>query len=229
VSDSPTGRIREALRVARDEGLIALLDRVAPYVGVRVLRLMDQPTDAQVDEPPLPDGCVVAEASLADLDALAELRGATHEREARALGAPPLPVREAHRKLFESGHRCFVVRRGDRIEALNWIARDSIRIPFLACELRLRPDEAYAYDAFVDPGMRGHGLGPFLLVSIARQLAGEGVRRIVGLVRISNRSSRRSLTKAGYRAAGSIVCFRIAGRSLRFGNARVAYRSLAQR
>ena len=215
---------RRAFATLRDEGVVALLDRLGPHLGVRRLLLVEQRPNAGATARALPAGHTFDEASLGDLDGLAELRGAEHERSARALGEPLVPVRELHRQQFESGHRCFVVRQGERIVATDWIARGVVRVPFLACELVLAANEAYAYDAFVAHELRGRGIGQALYAWVATRLAREGVGRILGLARVANRANRQATAKAGFRAAGSLTCLALAGRTLRFGDARVAHR-----
>ena len=215
---------RRAFETLRTAGAVALLDRLGPHLGVRHLRLLEQIPSPDSTASAMPDGDDFDEASVRDLDALAALRGAEHERSARALGLPLVPVRDLHRQQLEAGHRCFVVRRGERIIATDWIARGVVRVDFLACELVLGPGEAYAYDAYVAPGLRGLGVGQALYAWVAGKLAREGVVRVLGLARVSNRANRRATAKAGYRAAGSLTCIALAGRTLRFGDARVAHR-----
>lgn len=99
------------------------------------------------------------------------------------------------------GDRCAVVEQEGRIVAWLWIrprgAYDEGGLIF-----HLAHGEAWAYDALVAPGHRGRRLLPGLKQSVARDLAGVGVHRILSTVDRLNAASLRAASRSSRAVAG---------------------------
>ena len=213
-----------ALAILREGGPYALFDRGLSRLGVHRLLVLAQPLAGGVSAAPavaaraLP-ALTLGEAREADLDALAELRAAEHEEVNAALGRPREPVQALLGRLFASGDRCFVARSGSRIVAVLWVTHGEVSVRYLLCDLLLEPGDAYVYDVFVTPELRGRGLATALYHHLASVLVAEGRTRAVMLVRPHNTANLRAAARAGYMRVGMLSCVAAPGRVLHFGRA----------
>ena len=67
---------------------------------------------------------------------------------------------ELIRARLDKGHVCIVVKNGGRIAGYTWA--DPAEVNNSACDYALDPDEAYLYDAFIVPELRGRKLAPYM-------------------------------------------------------------------
>lgn len=103
---------------------------------------------------------------------------------------------------FEGGHRCLIARHGGRLVHVCWVATERAWVEYLATEIPLASDEAYSYDSFAAPDLRGQNLSSSQLKHMLQYLRDNGFRRSVGLVMPENTRGRRTAAKLGYRAFG---------------------------
>jgi GNAT superfamily N-acetyltransferase len=198
----------------------ALLDRLAPRFGLRRLLVMERCVGSAAPAPVrLPAGVRVGEADARALEAMAALgaaavasRAATSARLAR------------YREQLARGDRPFVAERDGQLLALCWAAAGAASVPYLACELRLRGDERYLYDALTRVDARGQRLLPALYTHALAELARHGARRAITLVRPVNRPMLRAMQHAGFTPCGALARLSLAGRTLYLGAPGVAYR-----
>lgn len=94
------------------------------------------------------------------------------------------------------GERCAIVEDEGRIVAWVWIVPQG-SYDEAGLIVHLGPGEVWAYDALVAPGHRGRRLSPGLKHAVARDLAGEGVWRIVSTVDRLNTASLRAASRSG--------------------------------
>jgi GNAT superfamily N-acetyltransferase len=213
-----------AVQVLREEGARGLADRVLSYAGVHrawvIERRLTEPlATAARTAPVADDGLAFGEAGLPDLHALAELRGAEHDQVVERMGRVREPVEALHRRLLAHGDRCFVAREGARVAAALWASRGAQSVPYLWCDLALAADEAYVYDMFVAPEMRGRALARRVHLYAAARLAEAGCVRSVGLIRVYNVPALRTAAHAGYQPIGMLTCVGVRGRALHLGDA----------
>jgi ribosomal protein S18 acetylase RimI-like enzyme len=213
-----------ARNVLREDGLRALFDRVSSRLGVHRLVALEQRFDGPVAAaspvaPATPPDVTFDEASERDLDALAALRAAEHDEITTALGRPREPVHALLARLFAHGDRCFVVRSDERIVAVSWVGRGRTSVRYLLCDLLLSSEDAYVYDVFVAPEVRGRGLATRLYAHVATVMADSACSRAVMLVRVHNGANLRAAARAGYRRLGTLTCVAARGRTVHFGDA----------
>jgi GNAT superfamily N-acetyltransferase len=105
---------------------------------------------------------------------------------------------------LDAGHWCFVARSQGRMVTTSWAATNRAWLDYLSRQLRLAPDEVYAYDSFTAPAFRGQNLGPALTAEKLRYFRAAGYRRMVTDILPENRASLRADAKTGYRPYGLI-------------------------
>ena len=129
-----------------------------------------------------PSGVQVREASLAELATVAS-------------GADPSQTAEDLRERFERGDRCFVAVGPDGAVAhARWVTTRRSHIPELGLDVVLRPGEAYFYNGYTRPNMRGRDVDGRVRSLIFQTLRDQGYESAWSYVRGDN--------AAGMRAAG---------------------------
>jgi L-amino acid N-acyltransferase YncA len=118
---------------------------------------------------------------------------------------------------FAAGQRCFVTRHAGSIVSARWAAVGRVWIDYLELELRLAADEAYPYDLFTVPELRGQAISPITSAAMLRHFQRAGFRRMVGTVLPSNEASLRASAKTGYRTCGWIGRVRVGRWTWRLG------------
>lgn len=212
------------VEVLREEGTVGFFDRALPRIGLRRLLFLErrtEPASTAGADPATP--LALVEAGEADLDALAALRATDQDEASRTGGSHP-SLAQRYRKLTAHGDRCFVIRSEGRVVAAVWVARGAVPVAYVMCDLLLTPDEAYLYDTFVVPELRGRGLASKLYQGVAAQLAASGVSRAVMFVRAHNAPSLQSALKAGFRRTATLGCLRVGARFFHRGRPSVALR-----
>jgi hypothetical protein len=105
---------------------------------------------------------------------------------------------------------CFAARTADgRVVSVRWAARRTARIEFLDCALPLAPDEAYNFDTWTDPPVRGLGVAAATGARLDDVLAAEGVRTVLRAVWPANQQGLRNAAGEGFAPVGSITAVRV--------------------
>jgi GNAT superfamily N-acetyltransferase len=182
--------LERAKEVLRQEGVRSLWFKLLGETVYRRLLLLERPLQ---DPIPTVTACVPIESSLLQQSEVAEY-----------LAFRPEASEAEVRSQLEIGDWCFVARHQGRIVATNWAATNRAWLDYLSRELRLAPDEVYAYDSFTAPAFRGQNLGPALVVEKLRYLRAAGYRRMVCTISPENRASLRADAKTGYRPYSTI-------------------------
>lgn len=94
--------------------------------------------------------------------------------------------------------RCFVVESGGRLVHATWMTTAAAWTREVAGYLRPPAGHAYVYESFTRAQVRGRGVYPFALASIAAWLAETDVHTIWVAVEASNSASARAVAKAGF-------------------------------
>jgi GNAT superfamily N-acetyltransferase len=102
------------------------------------------------------------------------------------------------------GERCFVARTDGEIAAARWITVGRGPAPYLERQLSLTPDEAYQYENYTDPALRGRGISPAGGTRLAHALAAEGFSRIVAVALREVHAAVRAGEKVGYVRTGRV-------------------------
>lgn len=193
MNDSPWSR---AWRTAREEGLGNFWLKSLDALGYRRLYLLRRP----LSEPILdcPTRLPVAMGWLA----LAEVQDYHRFR-------PDTNGHDVTQRLLE-GDRCLVARHEDRIVGAMWGSSTRANTGQLLCnDLSLAAGEAYQFDAYTLPEVRGMGIAPALSVAWLRHLRDEACVDAIRLTFPWNVAALRSHAKAGYRVAAVVHCLRL--------------------
>lgn len=191
-----TGRIGRAWRTLREEGLRSFWFKLVDVLGYRRLFLLSR----SLAEPITP---VEAKLPLT-------MTWLTTAETAEYLQFRPTtdPIRLTAR--FARHERCLVARTtAARIVGTMWVATEVAWIEYLGRELALAADEAYLFDAFTDPAMRGQAIAPALSAELLRRLRKEGCRRALRCTLPENAAALRAHAKAGFQIVarmGRVQC-----------------------
>ena len=99
------------------------------------------------------------------------------------------------------GDQCFIARHEGRIVGACWSATSRAWSAYLSQWITLSADEAYAYDAFIAPELRGLGILPALTREMHGHYGAMGLRRVIIFVVPENTASMTSAI--GYRTIGT--------------------------
>jgi SAM-dependent methyltransferase len=122
----------------------------------------------------------------------------------------------AARDRFGRGERCFAARAPDgRIVSVRWVARGMARIEFVGCALPLGEGEAFNFDTWSDPSVRGLGVASSTGDRLYRALAAEGVTVVLRAVWPENAAGMRNAAREGFARIGVVGCVRL-GRRRRY-------------
>ncbi len=157
------GILRRATEILKQEGLLALWFRVLGEIFYRRVLVMER--------------------SLAEPVPHLEARRAVRmrwlrEEEAAACARsyPGLSEAEVVRRL-RLGHRCLVAEAEGRIVHATWVASSEACIEYLKLDFPLASGQAYLYQSYTTPEMRGQNLGTAGLAAVLRCLRQEGFQR----------------------------------------------------
>lgn len=118
---------------------------------------------------------------------------------------------------LERGDRCFGTTAEGRLVASRWVARGSVEVPFLRAGLRLSEEDAWVWDSWTAPSLRGAGLARAASAAMGDALEPEGVHRLLAGVMVGNRPGRAAVLGSGYRPLGTITSVRaLTSRRVRF-------------
>jgi len=108
--------------------------------------------------------------------------------------------------------RCFVVVSDGMFVHATWLTAEGAWTRELRAMLRPPAGDAYVYESFTRPEMRGRGVYPFALNEIAGWASDHVLRKVWVAVEGDNASSLRAVSKAGFRPAGEVRYRRSQGR-----------------
>jgi ribosomal protein S18 acetylase RimI-like enzyme len=187
---------RRACEVVRERGPRALVFMVLADLGYRRVLLLERWLDDPIDlvTPRVP----VAFSPLEPPQIDEYLR--FHDEAPRA---------SIERRLAR-GDECFLARTEGRIVCASWIARTDFLMGSLSYLYPVAPSEAYLYDSYTAPDLRGQAIAPALGVYVLERLRRAGLVRVTMAVPPENTANRRARAKTGFRECGRID-------SLRFG------------
>jgi RimJ/RimL family protein N-acetyltransferase len=97
--------------------------------------------------------------------------------------------------------RCFVVERGALLVHATWMTTAAAWTREISLYVCPPAGEAYVYESFTRPEVRGRGVYPFALRRIAAWLAATGIARVWVAVEGDNPASLRAVHKAGFTEA----------------------------
>lgn len=187
-------RIRQVRATLRDAGLRGVAVKTLQELRLyRRLGLFEVPL---APDPPRPVDAATGIAvrrladSPEDLAAYAVLR--------------PDAVPDETRARLRRGDDCFVAQLDGRLVSSVWLASGVVPVAYLECELVLGPDEAYAYDAYTQPGLRGLDVGTWRTELMKDHARAAGRRRMLSLQLPENRSQSRRSVRRGYRRLGVV-------------------------
>lgn len=105
-------------------------------------------------------------------------------------------------------HDLVLARRGDALLGWAWIGYERVFLPALGCEIRLAPDTAYFYDAYVRPAARGQGIGRDLVRMRCERVDDRRIERVLSHVLVGNEASLRALRVHGFETIGKTLFVR---------------------
>lgn len=130
-------------------------------------------------------------------------------RYARDIGTDS--ARSFRARLSEST-RCFLVVHDEKIVHASWVTKAGAWTRELRRYFRPPSGDAYVYESFTRPEVRGRGVYPFALEGIVDRLAHEDVVRLWVGVEADNPSSAKAVAKAGFEPGFEIAYRRRFGR-----------------
>ena len=110
---------------------------------------------------------------------------------------------------LRDGDRCLVAWHDGRIVGAMWGSTAKARSPYLGRDLPLATDEAFQFDAYTTPAVRGMGIAPTLSAAWLRHLRDEGFSAAIRLTLPENVAALRAHAKAGYQVTDIIRCVRL--------------------
>jgi len=157
------GVLHRAAQIRREEGWLVLWFRILGETIYRRLLVLER----SLDDPP-PDWrahCPLQTRWLRpeEASAYASLDGALREAEVA--------------KRLSEGRRCWIAEAGGRIVSGWWVASSKAWIEYLKLDLPLAPGEAYLYQSYTPPELRGRNFSTAGLAAAVRALKEEGFRR----------------------------------------------------
>lgn len=111
------------------------------------------------------------------------------------------------------GDVCTIAWSQDRLVHLSWITIAGAWVPELRAVLRPGPGDAYVFDAFTLPEVRGTQVQPAASARLLSWARDQGHRRVTFYVRGSNPSALRIVEKTRARRTGVVWCFRPGNRN----------------
>jgi len=105
--------------------------------------------------------------------------------------------RTAIRERFGRGERCFAATNGEDIISYFWAMFGARRLDELFLEIKLRPNQAWFYNAITVKSARGKGCYPNIIRYMARALKADGFDECFIDAEERNQPSTRGMEKAG--------------------------------
>lgn len=189
--------LRRARELQRAEGARTAWFAALGELGYRRLVLLERRLDAPPAPPTAGAALEVAPLAPADCEEYAAARGD---------GSPAEALRRLRR-----GERCSVGRLDGAIVTSSWVAFDRAYVEYLDMELELAHGEAYHYDAWTEPALRGAGLASHRLAAQLADLRERGTRAVLATALPENCAGFAPLDRAGFRAVGTLARVRVPG------------------
>jgi hypothetical protein len=191
-----TRAIHRSVDVLRAEGWTSLFLRTLQELRLyRRLILIQVPLTDPISTPP---ASIPLSSCLLDHEDLHEYRAFRPDAD---------PAETGHR--LDQGHWCFTARHQGRIVSAVWVAIGTAMIPYLERDLMLAPDQAYAYDSYTVPELRGMAVASVRSDMMRRTLRRKGVKLLLGAVLPENRAARRRAEKRQHKEIGVIGYWRL--------------------
>jgi SAM-dependent methyltransferase/GNAT superfamily N-acetyltransferase len=182
--------LERAAEVLREEGFRNLWFRILGETVYRRMVLVERLLNEPIPEVTVRLPVVISLLRETELDEYLSLRP----------GADPSDIR----RRLAAGQLCFVARHEGRIIHARWATTRRAWIDYLACEIRLAPDEVYTFESFTDPSFRGQNVAPAQGMESLRYFRDAGYRRLLAAVVPENKPAFHPLEKLGYRRLGVI-------------------------
>jgi hypothetical protein len=103
------------------------------------------------------------------------------------------------------GDLCFGVFHGERLVSFSWYAKNCVEAEdHVGVAMSFPSDTSYMFNAFTDPEFRGRQLFSLGVALASKELAGQGIARVITTVNRSNFASLRSCGRLGFVVLGQI-------------------------
>ena len=112
--------------------------------------------------------------------------------------------RSTFRARLVAGTACYLVIADDRAVHATWCTTTGAWTREIEAVLIPPAGDAYVYESYTRPEVRGRGVYPYALVQIAADLSGREVRDVWVAVEASNSASLRAVTKVGFEPSFAI-------------------------
>lgn len=112
--------------------------------------------------------------------------------------------RSTFRARLVDGTACYLVMAGDRAVHATWCTTTGAWTREIEALLMPPAGDAYVYESYTRPEVRGRGVYPYALRQIAADLSERAVRRVWVAVEASNAASLRAVAKAGFEPSFAI-------------------------
>jgi len=99
---------------------------------------------------------------------------------------------------FKQGKICFIALDIDKVVAFSWISFLNEYISECQCEVKLKDNEAYVFDSFIDPAYRHKRLHSALIFQKFLYLRMQGYQKAIGYVDVDNTYSLKALVSSGH-------------------------------
>ena len=190
---------RQAWRTLKKEGLGSFWLKSLDALGYRRLYLLRRPLAEPIAD------CPTALPVAVDWLTLEEVQDYLVFR--------PDAIRHDVTQQLLRGDRCLVARHEHRIVGAMWGSSTRMNTQrLLGRDLSLAAGEAYQFDAYTLPEVRGMGIAPALSVAWLRHLRDEAFSAAIRMTFPWNGAALRSHAKAGYRVVAVVRCFRLGRR-----------------
>lgn len=113
------------------------------------------------------------------------------------------------RQRLARGHTCIGLCSEGCLVHVSWVASSSAHVGYLGCDIELAPGDAYTYEAYTAPEVRGCNLSPYRIAWMMDYLRERGYRRLILVVMPENRTAFRPVQKVGCQPIGMLGCIRL--------------------
>ena len=112
--------------------------------------------------------------------------------------------RSTFRARLSEGTACYLVMTDDRAVHATWCTTTGAWTREIGALLVPPDGDAYVYESYTRPEVRGRGVYPYALGQIAADLSRHAVKRVWVAVEASNSASLRAVAKAGFEPSFAI-------------------------
>ena len=108
------------------------------------------------------------------------------------------PALTVVKRLSGAGSSCWIAESDGRMVHASWVETEAAWVGEIGRYLVVPAGDAYIYESFTRPEMRGRGVYPAVLATVSEHLGGRGIRRLWIAVESTNQPSLRAIQKAGF-------------------------------